>query len=60
MNKIIFKFLWNNKNPEPVARETLPLPRERGDLEILVPSIQSQALRTKLLLQLGNENMINI
>ena len=29
INKTIFKFLWNNKNPEPIARETLFLPRER-------------------------------
>ena len=48
INKIIFKFLWNNKNPEPIASETLFLPRE------------SQALRTKVLLQLGNENNTNI
>ena len=60
MNKIIFKFLWNNKNPELVARETLLLPRERESLGILVPSMRSQALRIKFLLQLGNENMINI
>ena len=32
INKIIFKFLWNNKNPEPIAQETLLLPRERGGL----------------------------
>ena len=60
INKIIFKFLWNNKSPEPIARETLFLPRERGALGILVPSIQSQALRAKFLLQLGNENNTNI
>ena len=50
INKIIFKFLWNNKNPEPIARETLFLPRERGGLGILVPSIESQALRIKYLI----------
>ena len=60
INKIIFQFLWNNKNPEPIARETLFLPRERGGLGILVPSIQSQALRTKFPLQLGKENNTNI
>ena len=46
INKIIFKFLWNDKNPETIARETLFLPRERGGLRILVPCIESQALRT--------------
>ena len=60
INKIIFKILWNNKKPEPIARETLFLPRERGGLGILVPSIESQALRTKYFLQLGNENNTNI
>ena len=60
INKIIFKFLWNNKNPEPIARETLFLPRERGGLGILVPSIESQALRIKYLLKLGKENNNNI
>ena len=59
INKIIFKFLWNNKNPEPIAQETLFLPRERG-LGILVPSIESQALRAKYLLNLGNENNTNV
>ena len=44
------------KNPEPIAPETLFLPSEKGGLEILVPSIQSQALRTKFLSQLENEN----
>ena len=59
-NKIIFKFLWNNKNPEPIAQETLFLARERGGHGILVPSIESQALRTKYLLQLGNEDNTNV
>ena len=44
LNKIIFKFLQNNKNPEPIAPETFFLPRERGGLGVLVPSIESQAL----------------
>ena len=60
INKIIFNFLWNNKNPEPVARETLFLSTQRGGLGILVPSIESQALRTKYLLQHGKKNNTNI
>ena len=60
INKIIFSFLWNNKNPEPIARKTVFLPRERGVLGILVPSIENQALRTKKLLKLGKENNTNI
>ena len=60
INKIIFKFLWNNENPEPIARETFVLPRERGGLGVLVPSIESQALRIKYLLKLGKENINSI
>ena len=60
INKIIFKFLWNNKNPEPIARETLFFTRERGSLGILVPSIESHALRIKYLMKLGKENNNNI
>ena len=53
INKIIFKFLWNNKNPEPIAGETFFLPRGRGGLGILVPSIECQAWRIKYLLKLA-------
>ena len=60
INEIIFKFWWNSKNPEPIVRETLFLPWERGDLAILVPSIESQALRIKYLIKLGKENNNNI
>ena len=60
IKKIIFKFIWNKKKLEPIAGEILFLPRERGGLEILVLSIESQASRTKYFLQLGNENNTNI
>ena len=43
-----------------MAQETLFLPRERDSLGILVASIESQALRTKYLLQLGKESNANI
>ena len=60
INKMIFNFLWNSKNREPIAGETLFLPIERGGLGISLPSIESYALRTKFLLQLGKENNTNI
>ena len=45
---------------EPIARETLFLPRDRGGLGILVPLIQGQALRIKYLVQLAKQDNNNI
>ena len=59
INKILFNFLWNKKNPEPIVREIQFLPREKGCLRIMLLSVESQALRTKYLLQLGRENNAN-
>ena len=60
INKIIFGYLWEESAAEPIARETLFLPRDRGGLGILVPLIQGQALRIKHLIQLGKEDNKNI
>ena len=56
INKTIFGYLWKGSAAEPIARETLFLPRDRGDLGILVPLIQGQSLRTKSLIQLERKN----
>ena len=59
INKTIFGYLWKGSAAEPIARETLFLPRDRGDLGILVPLIPGQSLRTKYLIQLErNDNNI--
>ena len=60
INKIVFGYLWKGSAAEPMARETLFLPRDRGGLGILVPLIHSQALRIKYLLQLGKKDNTNI
>ena len=56
INKTIFGYLWKGSAAEPIARETLFLPRDRGDLGILVPLIQGQSLRTKYLIQLERKD----
>ena len=60
INKIIFGYLWKRSAAEPIAWETLFLPRDRGGLRILVPLIQGQALRIKYLMQLGKKENNNI
>ena len=60
INKIIFGYLWKGSVAEPIARETLFLPRDRGGLGILVPLIQGLALRIKYLIQLGKNDNNNI
>ena len=60
INKTIFSYLWKGSAAEPIARETLFLPRDRGGLGILVPLIQGQALRVKYLMQLRKKDNNNI
>ena len=60
INKIVFGYLWKGSAAEPIARETLFLPRDRGGLGILVPLIQGEALRIKYLIQLGKNDNNNI
>ena len=60
INKIIFGYLWKGSAAEPIARETLFLPRDRGGLGIFMPLIQGQALRLKYLIQLGKQDSNNI
>ena len=60
INKIIFRYLGKGSAAEPIARETLFLPRDRGGLGILVPLIQGEALRIKYLIQLGKNDNNNI
>ena len=60
INKIIFVYLWKGSAAEPIARETLFLPRDRGGLRILVPQIQGEGLRIKYLIQLGKNDNNNI
>ena len=52
--------MWKGSTAEPIARETLFLPRDRVGLGLLVPLIQGQALRIKYLIQLGKKDNNNI
>ena len=60
INKIIFGYLWMGSGAEPIARETLFLPRDRGGLGILLLLIQGQVLRIKYLTQLRKKDNNNI
>ena len=60
INKIIFGYLWKGSPAEPIARETLFLPRDRQVIRILVPLIEGQELRIKYLIQLGRKDNNNM
>ena len=48
----IFQYLWQNKTPEPIARKTLFLPKNKGGLNIKEPEAHNMAMRIKHLLTL--------
>ena len=50
--KNIFKYLWQNKKQEPIARKTLLLQKEKGGLNIKEPEAHNIAMRIKHLLSL--------
>ena len=52
------KNLWKGSAAEPIARETLFLPRDREGLGLLVSLILGQARRLKYILQLGKKENI--
>ena len=49
VNKIIFRYLWKGSAVEPIAQETLYLPRDRGGLGILVPLIKGPSTQNSIL-----------
>ena len=50
--KMIFQYLWQNKTPEPIARKTLFLPKNKGGLNLKEIEDHNYAMRTKYLLTL--------
>ena len=48
----IFQYLWQNKTPEPIARKTLFLPKDKGGLNIKEPEAHNLAMRIKHLITL--------
>ena len=52
IEKHTFKFLWNSKRTEPISRNTIYLPLDKGGLGLLHPTIQTWALQLKHLLSI--------
>ena len=51
----IFHYLWQNKTPEPIARETLFLPKNKGSLNIKESAVHNLAMHIKHLLTLKQQ-----
>ena len=51
----IFHYLWQNKTPEPIARETLFLPKNKGSLNIRESAVHNLAMHIKHLLTLKQQ-----
>ena len=56
IEKHTFKYLWNDKQTEPISRNTIYLPLEKGGLGLLHPTLQTWALQLKHLLSITTEN----
>ena len=48
----IFKYLWNNKKTEPIARKTTHLKQKFGELNLIESEAHNYAMRIKYLLTL--------
>ena len=48
----IFQYIWQNKTPEPIARKTLFLPKNKGGINIKEPEAHNMVMRIKHLLTL--------
>ena len=54
INKLIFDYLWDGRQPEPIRRATLYQSLAKGGVGIIKPAIQHQALRIHLLYEIVN------
>ena len=52
INNKTFKYLWNNKATEPIARKTIDLKQKLGGLNLIEPEAHNYAMRIKHLLTL--------
>ena len=52
IHKKIFKYIWNNKEQEPIARKTIFLNKKLGGINLLEPQAHNIAMRIKHLLTL--------
>ena len=48
----IFRYIWNNKTAEPIARKTIHLKQKIGGLNLIEPEAHNYAMRIKHLLTL--------
>ena len=56
IHKIIFKYLWNSSNTEPIARKTIFLKKKHGGLNLIEPESHNFAMRIKHLLKLKQKD----
>ena len=47
LNTLIFKYMWQNKKVEPIARKTIFLPKPKGGLNIKEPKTHNLGMRLK-------------
>ena len=47
LQRMIFQFLWDEVNPEPIQRKVMYLPKEKGGLGLIHLITQGKALRLK-------------
>ena len=52
IHKKLFKYIWNNKEQEPIARKTIFLNKKLGGSNLLEPQARNIAMRIKHLLTL--------
>lgn len=52
-----FKYLWNNKTQEPIARKTICLKRKGGGLNLIEPEAHNYVIRIKHLLTLNKKRI---
>ena len=56
INEKIFKYLWNNKISEPIARKTIHLNKKLGGLNLIESEAHKYAMRIKHLLSLKQKH----
>ena len=55
INNKTFKYLWNNKANEPIARKTIHLKQKLGGLNVIEPEAHNNTMRIKQLLTLNQK-----
>ena len=55
IERLMFAFLWNGRQIDPIQRRTIYQPKEKGGLGLKNPKLQQQALQLKFLKDILNE-----